>query len=130
MASRLLAKVAIITGARSQGRGIGNGKAAAMLFAREGDSVVGLLRSTVQWLCLLAASVILACVMNSLLGGAVALRESLPGSGPDVVIDPPHAEAESFAEACAARFGSFNWWFITGDPQSPCVRELRRMAQP
>jgi NAD(P)-dependent dehydrogenase (short-subunit alcohol dehydrogenase family) len=37
---RLAGKVAIVTGAGSRGAGIGNGKAAAILFAREGASVV------------------------------------------------------------------------------------------
>ena len=40
MAGRLNGKVAIVTGAGSQGPGIGNGKAAAILFAREGASVL------------------------------------------------------------------------------------------
>lgn len=40
MASRLLGKVAIVTGAGSQGPGIGNGKAAAIVLAREGASVL------------------------------------------------------------------------------------------
>ena len=40
MASRLLGKVAIVTGAGSQGPGIGNGKATAVLFAREGARVL------------------------------------------------------------------------------------------
>ena len=37
---RLEGKVAIVTGAGSSGPGIGNGKATAMLFAREGASVL------------------------------------------------------------------------------------------
>jgi NAD(P)-dependent dehydrogenase (short-subunit alcohol dehydrogenase family) len=40
MSGRLAGKVAIVTGAGSRGEGIGNGKAAAVLFAREGASVV------------------------------------------------------------------------------------------
>lgn len=40
MAGRLQGKVAIVTGAGSRGEGIGNGKAVAVLFAREGASVV------------------------------------------------------------------------------------------
>ncbi len=40
MVGRLAGKVAIVTGAGSRGEGIGNGKAAAVLFAREGASVV------------------------------------------------------------------------------------------
>ena len=40
MAGRLKDKVAIVTGAGSRGPGIGNGKAAAILFAREGANVL------------------------------------------------------------------------------------------
>src|SRR5207302_1163898 len=40
MADRLRGKVAIVTGAGSRGAGIGNGKAAAILFAREGARVL------------------------------------------------------------------------------------------
>ena len=40
MAARLGGKVAIVTGAGSRGPGVGNGKAAAILFAREGARVL------------------------------------------------------------------------------------------
>lgn len=40
MAGRLAGKVAIVTGAGSQNEGIGNGRAAAILFAREGARVL------------------------------------------------------------------------------------------
>jgi NAD(P)-dependent dehydrogenase (short-subunit alcohol dehydrogenase family) len=40
MTDRLAGKVAIVTGAGSRGEGIGNGKAAAILFAREGAKVL------------------------------------------------------------------------------------------
>jgi NAD(P)-dependent dehydrogenase (short-subunit alcohol dehydrogenase family) len=40
MAGRLAGKVAIVTGAGSRGAGVGNGKAAAILFAREGANVL------------------------------------------------------------------------------------------
>lgn len=40
MAGRLAGKVAIVTGAGSRGPGVGNGKAAAILFAREGAKVL------------------------------------------------------------------------------------------
>ncbi len=39
MSGRLQGKVAIITGAGSRGPGLGNGKATAILFAREGARV-------------------------------------------------------------------------------------------
>ena len=40
MAERLKDKIAIVTGAATSGPGMGNGKAAALLFAREGATVV------------------------------------------------------------------------------------------
>src|SRR6185503_8614788 len=40
MAGRLAGKVAIVTGAGSRGPGLGNGKATAILFAREGARVL------------------------------------------------------------------------------------------
>jgi NAD(P)-dependent dehydrogenase (short-subunit alcohol dehydrogenase family) len=40
MADRLRGKVAIVTGAGSRGPGVGNGKATAILFAREGARVL------------------------------------------------------------------------------------------
>src|SRR6185369_16920263 len=40
MGNRLRGKVAIVTGAGSRGPGVGNGKAAAILFAREGAHVL------------------------------------------------------------------------------------------
>ena len=40
MVDRLKGKVAVVTGAGSSGPGVGNGKAAAILFAREGASVL------------------------------------------------------------------------------------------
>ena len=40
MSGRLAGKIAIVTGAGSRGPGVGNGKAAAILFAREGARVL------------------------------------------------------------------------------------------
>src|SRR5687768_409044 len=40
MADRLAGKVALVTGAGSRAEGVGNGKATAILFAREGAKVV------------------------------------------------------------------------------------------
>ena len=40
MSARLDGKIAIVTGAGSRGPGLGNGKAAAILFAREGARVL------------------------------------------------------------------------------------------
>lgn len=54
MPGRLAGKVAIVTGAGSRGPGLGNGKAAAILFAREGarvlcvDQVAGRAQETVE----------------------------------------------------------------------------------
>ena len=64
MAGRLKDKVAIVTGAGSRGPGLGNGKATAILFAREGakvlcvDAAVERARETVDLIqnCLLYTS--------------------------------------------------------------------------
>jgi NAD(P)-dependent dehydrogenase (short-subunit alcohol dehydrogenase family) len=48
MADRLAGKVAIVTGAGSRGPGIGNGRATAILFAREGARVV-LVDRVAEW---------------------------------------------------------------------------------
>ena len=40
MSTRLTDRVSIVTGAGASGEGMGNGKAAAMLFAREGAPIV------------------------------------------------------------------------------------------
>jgi NAD(P)-dependent dehydrogenase (short-subunit alcohol dehydrogenase family) len=48
MAERLSGKVAIVTGAGSRGPGIGNGRATAILFAREGARVV-LVDRVAEW---------------------------------------------------------------------------------
>jgi NAD(P)-dependent dehydrogenase (short-subunit alcohol dehydrogenase family) len=40
VSDRLKSKIAIVTGAGSRGPGLGNGKAAAILFAREGARVL------------------------------------------------------------------------------------------
>ena len=40
MSGRLSGKIAIVTGAGSRGAGLGNGKATAILFAREGARVL------------------------------------------------------------------------------------------
>src|SRR5436309_14887651 len=40
MSGRLAGKIAIVTGAGSRGPGLGNGKATAILFAREGAKVL------------------------------------------------------------------------------------------
>jgi NAD(P)-dependent dehydrogenase (short-subunit alcohol dehydrogenase family) len=48
MAERLLGKVAIVTGAGSRAPGIGNGRATAILFAREGARVV-LVDRVAEW---------------------------------------------------------------------------------
>ena len=40
MVDRLKGKIAVVTGAGSSGGGVGNGKAAAFIFAREGAKVL------------------------------------------------------------------------------------------
>ena len=73
--------------------------------------VASLVRWALPWLVLLALSIALAMAMNSLVGGSEALSEAAPG-----------VDVHATAEACAARYGSFNWWIITGSTQSPCAK--------
>jgi len=71
--------------------------------------------SLVLWalplLVLLALSIALAVAMNSRVGGSEAPSEAAPG-----------VDVQATAEACDARYGSFNWWIITGSTQSPCAK--------
>jgi len=46
MGTRLKDKISIVTGAGTSGEGMGNGKAAAMLFAREGATIIATCRRT------------------------------------------------------------------------------------
>ena len=73
-------------------------------------SIAGLLRWAMPWLFLLALAIALAGAMRNLVGEAEPLAQ---GSGVDV---------QATREACDARYGSFNWWIISRDPQSPCAK--------
>src|SRR5579871_2346543 len=85
---RLAGKVAIVTGAASQAEGVGNGAAVAMLFAREGASVV---------------------LVNRSLERAQALEETIRAEGGEAaafaadVTDPDATEA--MAAFAAERYG-------------------------
>jgi NAD(P)-dependent dehydrogenase (short-subunit alcohol dehydrogenase family) len=85
MGGRLRGKVAIVTGAGSRGAGLGNGKAAAILFAREGarvlcvdqalpraEETVALIRSEGGDATALAADVTLADHCRAMVEAAVA----------------------------------------------------------
>jgi NAD(P)-dependent dehydrogenase (short-subunit alcohol dehydrogenase family) len=65
MGDRLKEKVALVSGAGSSGRGWGNGKATAVLFAREGAKVV-------------AADINLAAALET---KRIDVRRSPPDSG-------------------------------------------------
>ena len=85
---RLAGKVAIVTGAASQAEGVGNGAAVAMLFAREGASVV---------------------LVNRSLERAKALERTIRSEGGEAAAfaaDVTHAEAtEAMAAFAAKRYG-------------------------
>ena len=85
MGNRLRGKVAIVTGAGSRGTGLGNGKAAAILFAREGarvlcvdqalsraEETVGLIRAESGEAAALAADVTRADNCRAMVEAAVA----------------------------------------------------------
>jgi hypothetical protein len=74
--------------------------------------IAGLLRWAMPWLLLIALSIALARAMDGLVGQAEPLVQDEA-----VVVD-----VEATREACAARYGSYNWWILNRDPQSPCVR--------
>ena len=102
---RLEGKVAIITGAGSSGPGLGTGKAASILFAREGAKVLLVDRNP------RAAEETLATIQEE--GGEASVF------GADVTLA---ADCEAIAEAAAERYGAvhilFNNVGITG-PGSP-----------
>ena len=88
MAGRLEGRVAIITGAGSSGPGWGNGKATAVLFAREG--------ATVFAVDINAAAAEETCAIIAGEGGtAVAHRADVAS----------HDEVRTMVDACVARFG-------------------------
>src|SRR5688500_7786497 len=85
MSGRLAGKVAIVTGAGSRGPGLGNGKATAILFAREGarvlcvdqakergEETVGLIRSAGGEAVAVAADVTRAEECRAMVADAVA----------------------------------------------------------
>jgi NAD(P)-dependent dehydrogenase (short-subunit alcohol dehydrogenase family) len=85
MSGRLAGKVAIVTGAGSRGPGVGNGKAAALLFTREGarvlcvdqaqeraEETVGLVRAEGGEAEAFAADVTRAADCRAMVGAAVA----------------------------------------------------------
>ncbi|MSR03375.1 MAG: SDR family oxidoreductase [Gemmatimonadetes bacterium] len=88
MGQELVGKVAIVTGAGSVGEGVGNGKAAAILFAREGAAVFGVdhnLAAAVETQRLIEAE-----------GGRCAVHQA------DVSVA---TECQGIVDACVQRFG-------------------------
>lgn len=88
MAGRLAGKVAIVTGAGSSGPGWGNGKATAVLFAREGATVFAVDINE-------AAAAETAAIITGEGGTAVAHRTDVAS----------HAEVRAMVAACVERFG-------------------------
>ncbi len=88
MAGRLEGKVAIITGAGSSGPGWGNGKATAVLFAREGASVFAVDRNP-------AAAEETAAIIAGEGGTAVAHTADVSD----------HAAVRAMVQGCLERFG-------------------------
>jgi NAD(P)-dependent dehydrogenase (short-subunit alcohol dehydrogenase family) len=88
MAGRLNGKVALVTGAGSSGPGWGNGKATAVLFAREGAKVFA------ADLNLAAAEETVGLIAGE--GGQAAAHQADVADG---------AQVEAMVAACLARFG-------------------------
>src|SRR5690242_2520938 len=88
MAGRLQDKVAIVTGAGSRGEGVGNGKAASLLFAREGAKL---------------------CLVDNVLSRAQGtLAEIEKEGGEAFAIDgdvSKDADCRRIVETCVQRFG-------------------------
>jgi NAD(P)-dependent dehydrogenase (short-subunit alcohol dehydrogenase family) len=91
---RLEGKVAIVAGGGSQGPGMGNGKAAAILFAREGAKVA------VADIKLEAAEETVAVIQSE--GGEATARQA------DVTREP---DAERLVEATVAKYGKLDILF-------------------
>jgi NAD(P)-dependent dehydrogenase (short-subunit alcohol dehydrogenase family) len=88
MARRLEGKIAIVTGAGTRGDGIGNGKACAILYAREG------------------AKVLAADIDRDLAEATAALIRDEGGTCVPFAADVANAEAcRAMVDACVAQFG-------------------------
>lgn len=91
MAGRLEGKVAIVTGAGSQGPGVGNGKAVAVFFAREG------------------AKVLCVDLVKARAAETAALIESEGGQAAVFAADvTDRAACEAMAAAAVERFGALD----------------------
>ena len=88
MPGRLQDRVAIVTGAGSRGAGVGNGKAAAILFAREGAKV---------------------CLVDSVLARAEETRAAIEGEGGEAFAMEGNvaleAECKRIVDTTVMRFG-------------------------
>jgi len=91
MSGALAGKVALVTGAGSRGPGIGNGKAAAILFAREG------------------ARVLCADQVQARAEETVALIRQEGGEASAFAVDVTHAaECRAMVEAAVSRWGGLD----------------------
>src|SRR5438477_569415 len=136
MADRLAGKVAIVTGAGSRAAGIGNGRAAAILFAREGARVLVVDRSRA------AAEATLKMILGG--GGAIVNISSISALRPrgltpysaskGAVIALTRAMAIDHAQQgirvnCVAP-GPVYTPMVYADGMSEELRERRRCASP
>ena len=114
MTGRLAGKVALVTGAGSVGPGWGNGRAAAVLFAREGARVVAVDRDR-------AAAVETARLIGEELGEALVLEADVTQL----------ASVTAMADAALRRFGRIDVLLnnvggsITGGPVEMSVEDFR-----
>ncbi len=88
MSGRLKGKVAIVTGAGTRGDAIGNGKACAILYAREGAHVVAVDID-------MTLAEVTADIISSEGGECIAFRADVSRS----------TDCKAMVEACIARFG-------------------------
>src|SRR5262245_60472455 len=116
MPNRLQAKVAIVTGAGTSGDGMGNGKATALLFAREGAAIVAVDLNR-------AAAAATAAEIESENGVAMAVAGDVSRA----------ADVRAIVETTIARFGRIDILHnnvgieIAGDPVSTTEEDWDRV---
>src|SRR2546425_530285 len=120
MADRLAGKVAIVTGAGSRAAGIGNGRAAAILFAREGARVLVVDRSRA------AAEATLKMILGE--GGEAAVFDAdvTRSDGCGAMGD----DAEQGIRVNCVAPGPVYTPMVYADGMSEELRERRRCASP
>src|SRR5437773_144685 len=137
MSGRLGGKVAIVTGAGSRGPGLGNGKAAAILFAREGARVLGV---DLKSMFLATQAAVPAMVRRG--GGAVVCVSSIAGlrGYGRTAYATAKAGVIGFVRSVAVQYGPKGIrvnaiapgpvWTPMVEDLGPAARERRRRASP